>query len=571
METTDSKHHKKENAKQSKSPFDLIVNQIWSSKSFTERWPQSSVSRFFKQSENSLKSGYSTNKKELEEMSPNSETDKNKQTSDELKDADVVDTAGKWEEVAEFMDKLGKKPDKKCLNLNNCQLTMDDVVQLASLLPNVPSVEELDLSWNELPAGAVNLLCSHLQHTAQLRVLELASCQLSRLDLSSLGDSVQLLVNIEKLDLSWNSELGGNLALFAQKLHTHSTLKILKLVDCNLTADDGVALGTALSVTTNLEVLDLSMNRCIGCGLAILFQELKHVPHLQVLKLCNCGLTQVGVQMLGVALNYVPNMKKMVLSCNDIGGGFKETATHLLNVTQLQVFDVHECSLTEDDLSALTQILPLLTNLQVLNLALNKNIGDTVKHLIARIRFLPKFKNLIASSCNLTKESIVELADTLPHLTELEILDLSWNKSLGGNLGELLQMLQNESRLRVLKLCSCNLTGSDMAALASLSCTGFLSSLEMLHLTYNNTVDDQSWMVFLQEVNGLKLLCDLDIGLMPLSHRECSPWLTDLLHALSRFPSLVELGMHHWVITASQRELLDTFNKNNNRNIHFTY
>lgn len=93
----------------------------------------------------------------------------------------------------------------------------------------------------------------------------------------------------------------------------------------------------------------------------------------------------------------------------------------------------------------------------------------------------------------------------------------------------------------------------------------------MLHLTYNNTVDDQSWMMFLQEINGLKLLSELDIGLMPLSHRECSLWLTDLLHALSRFPSLVELGMHHWVITASQRERLDTYNKNNHRNIHFTY
>lgn len=116
-----------------------------------------------------------------------------------------------------------------------------------------------------------------------------------------------------------------------------------------------------------------------------------------------------------------------------------------------------------------------------------------------------------------------------------------------------------------------DLTPAFALSSASISSAGFLSSLEMLHLTYNNTVDDQSWMMFLQEINGLKLLSELDIGLMPLSHRVCSLWLTDLLHALSRFPSLVELGMHHWVITASQRERLDTYNKNNHRNIHFTY
>ncbi|XP_062901290.1 leucine-rich repeat-containing protein 31 isoform X2 [Mobula hypostoma] len=523
METTDSKHQKTGSIKQSRSPFDLIVNQIWRKKSLTERWPQSSVSRFFKKSDNSTKTDCSTGRDGLEEVSLDSEANENKSTIS------------------------------------------------AAVLPNFPSLEELDLSWNESIGGALNVLTSHFQHIPQLRVLELSSCALSALDISSLGESIQLLVNIEKIDLSWNCDLGGNLLLFTQKLQPSFTLKILKLVDCNLTAEDGIALGKTLSVITNLEILDLSMNKHVGCGLAGLFQELKCVPHLQVLKLCNCGLTQENIQDLGIALNHVPAMKKLVLSRNSIAGGFKESATHLLNVTELQVFDIHDCSLTEDDISALTQIIPLLKNLQVLNLAMNKNIGDAVRNLIARIRFLPKFKGLGVNNCNLFKESIVELADTLPNLTELETLDLSWNKCLSGNVGLLVQMLQSETRLRVVKLCSCNLTGQDLASLVSLSCAGFLSSLETLHLTYNDTVDDQSWVMFFKEIDGLKALSELDIGLMPLSHRECSPWLAVLLSCLPRLPSLLELGMHHWVISASQCELLDTFNHQHQRNIHFTY
>ncbi|XP_072897865.1 leucine-rich repeat-containing protein 31 isoform X4 [Hemitrygon akajei] len=510
METTDSKHQKTESIKQSRSPFDLIVNQIWRNKSLTERWPQSSVSRFFKLSDNSTKTDCSTGRDGLEEMSLDSEANENMSTI-----SDVENRAASWQQVVEFMDKLGKKPHHKCLNLNNSGLTVNEIVQLAAVLPNFPSLEELDLSWNESIGGALKLLNSHLQHTPQLRVLELSSCALSALDISSLGESIQFLVNIEKIDLSWNCDLGGNLSLFTQKLQPSFTLKILKLVDCNLTAEDGIA--------------------------------------------------------LGVALNHVPAMRKLVLSRNGIAGGFKESATHLLNITELQVFDIHDCSLTEDDISALTQIIPLLKNLQVLNLAMNKNIGDAVRNLIARIRFLPKFKGLGVNNCNLLKESIVELADTLPNLTELETLDLSWNKCLGGNLGLLVQMLQNETRLRVVKLCSCNLTGQDLASLVSLSCAGILSSLETLHLTYNNTVDDQSWVMFFKEIDGLKALSELDIGLMPLSHRECSPWLAVLLSCLPRLPSLLELGMHHWVISASQCELLDTFNHQHQRNIHFTY
>ncbi|XP_072897867.1 leucine-rich repeat-containing protein 31 isoform X6 [Hemitrygon akajei] len=455
METTDSKHQKTESIKQSRSPFDLIVNQIWRNKSLTERWPQSSVSRFFKLSDNSTKTDCSTGRDGLEEMSLDSEANENMSTI-----SDVENRAASWQQVVEFMDKLGKKPHHKCLNLNNSGLTVNEIVQLAAVLPNFPSLEELDLSWNESIGGALKLLNSHLQHTPQLRVLELSSCALSALDISSLGESIQFLVNIEKIDLSWNCDLGGNLSLFTQKLQPSFTLKILKLVDCNLTAEDGIALA---------------------------------------------------------------------------------------------------------------QIIPLLKNLQVLNLAMNKNIGDAVRNLIARIRFLPKFKGLGVNNCNLLKESIVELADTLPNLTELETLDLSWNKCLGGNLGLLVQMLQNETRLRVVKLCSCNLTGQDLASLVSLSCAGILSSLETLHLTYNNTVDDQSWVMFFKEIDGLKALSELDIGLMPLSHRECSPWLAVLLSCLPRLPSLLELGMHHWVISASQCELLDTFNHQHQRNIHFTY
>ncbi|XP_067897714.1 leucine-rich repeat-containing protein 31-like [Heterodontus francisci] len=573
MENPGSKQQEDEfSTRHSRSPFDLIVNQMWRSKSFAERWPQSSMSRFFKLSENSNKAVCISEKQELGKASLDSEKKENiSEISDELKSMDLECSTGRWGQVVEFMERLGKNPNHKSMNLNNSQLTANDAVQLAALLPNLPNLEELDLSWNELIGGTLKLLANHLQHMSQLKVLVLGSCKLSEQDVSALGDCIQLLPNIEEIDLSWNSDLGGNLSVFTQKLKPDCKLKILKLVDCNLTAEDGRALGQALSVTTRLEVLDLSMNKDVGSGLDILFQELKHVPHLQVLKLHLCGLTWDNIHDLGDALEHIPGVKKMVFSCNDIGGGFKETAAHLLNFTQLQVFDVHRCSLTEDDVSALTQIIPLLSSLQVLNLALNKKIGNCVRHLIARLRFLPRLKSLIANNCNLTKESIVELGDTIPNLTELEILDLSWNKCLSGNLGVLVRMLQNKTHIRVLKLSSCNLTGQDLASLVSVSCAGFLESLEKLDLTYNNTADDLAWAMFFQEISGLEELSELDISLRPLTHRECSPWITILPDSLTRFPSLTEFGMHRWVFSASQQELLDTFNKDNKRNIQFSY
>ncbi|XP_048460506.1 leucine-rich repeat-containing protein 31 [Rhincodon typus] len=411
MENSGSKQHKDEiSMKHSKSPFNLIVNQIWRNKSFSERWPQSSMARFFKITENSNEAACVTEKWKEGKTSLDSENKENvSKISDELKPTDPENSAARWDQVVEFMERLGKEPNHKCMDLNNSSLTANDAVNLAALLPNLPNLEELDLSWNELIGGTLKVLTNHMQHIPQLRVLVLGSCRLSELDLSAIGDWIQLLPNVEEIDLSWNSDLGGNLCLFTQKLRAGTKLKILKLIDCNLTAEDGIALGQALSVISELEVLDLSMNEDVGSGLEVLFQELEHVPHLQVLKLHLCGLKRDNINNLGDALEYVPCMKKLVFSCNNIGGGFQETAAHLSNFKQLQVFDVHRCSLTEDDVSALTQILPLLSSLQVLNLALNKNIGNSLRHLIARLRFLPRLTTLVASNCNLSKESIVEL------------------------------------------------------------------------------------------------------------------------------------------------------------------
>ncbi|XP_043558458.1 leucine-rich repeat-containing protein 31-like isoform X2 [Chiloscyllium plagiosum] len=517
METSGSKQHKDEiSMKHSKSPFDLIVNQIWRSKSFSERWPQSSMARFFKVTENSNEAACVTEKQKEGKTSLDSENKENasKLSSDEFKSTDPEGSTTKWEQVIEFMERLGKEPDQKCMNLNNCSLTANDAVQLAALLPNLPQLEELDLSWNELIGGTLKVLTNPMQRIPQLRVLVLGSCRLSEMDLSALGDWIQHLPNVEEIDLSWNSDLGGNLSLFTQKLGVDSKLKILKLVDCDLTAKDAKALGQALSVITKLEVLDLSMNKDVGSGLETLFQELKHVPHLQVLKF-------------------------------------------------------HLCGLKGDSIINLAQILPLLSSLQVLNLALNKNIGNSLRHLIARLRFLPRLTTLVANNCNLSEESIVELADTIPNLMELETLDVSWNKCIGGNLGLLLRTLQSSSCLRVLKLCSCNLTGQDLESLVSVSRAGFLENLENLDLTYNNTVDDQYWAMFFQEISGLKELSELDIGLRPLTHRACDPWITIFLDSLVRFPSLTEFGMHHWVLSASQRKRLETFNSDNKRNILF--
>lgn len=71
---------------------------------------------------------------------------------------------------------------------------------------------------------------------------------------------------------------------------------------------------------------------------------------------------------------------------------------------------------------------------------------------------------------SLSKQKLLVLifsAEAALHLPELEILDLSWNKCVGGNLKLLLGALKLATEIQVLRLSSCNLVAEDLALLST--------------------------------------------------------------------------------------------------------
>ncbi|NXD77391.1 LRC31 protein, partial [Halcyon senegalensis] len=467
------------------------------------------------------------------------------------------------------MQKLGKRPNGKNLDLNNCALSAADVTELASLLPFLPDLEEIILSWNGCVGGTLKALTVHFHHVSLLKVLRLNNCRLTAEDVISLGEASEIVSQLEELDLSWNSNIGGKLSLLTKKLQKGCRLKLLKITDCNLTAKDGESLAEILNVIPNLEVLDLSINKHIGCSMKIIAQDLKNVPGLKELNLHMCGLKQDSLQGLDTALQHLAELRKLDLSCNkEIGGGFKDSTAHLASLKNLEVLDLHQCCVTEDDMTVLSQVIPLLSSLQELNLSSNKTVGSS-DSLLARLRFLPKLKCVAVSNCGLGKESFSSLAEAALHLPELETLDLSWNKCVGGNLKLLLGALKLATEIQVLRLSSCNLVAEDLALLTFLTQDGHLARLRKLDLSYNNSISDEGWVIFCRGLPVFKELSELDVSLRPSSCRACGTWFSELLGALVKLPALAELAMQRWVFSESQRKCLESFNQDNKRNVRF--
>ncbi|XP_077952377.1 leucine-rich repeat-containing protein 31 isoform X2 [Gasterosteus aculeatus] len=95
-------------------------------------------------------------------------------------------------------------------------------------------------------------------------------------------------------------------------------------------------------------------------------------------------------------------------------------------------------------------------------------------------------RSLRLSHCDLTATDLLELATLLRLLPRLEELDVSWNELIGGCLAALTSHLQQVGGIRALRLCSCRLTAADVAALGE--ALGSVPLLEVLDLSWNRGV-----------------------------------------------------------------------------------
>ncbi|XP_027797989.1 leucine-rich repeat-containing protein 31 isoform X2 [Marmota flaviventris] len=428
-----------------------------------------------------------------------------------------MELGSRMEKNDQFLQTLGKKIVNKCLDLNSCGLTTADVRKMVALLPFLPDLEELDISWNDFVGGNLPSITQQMHVTSKLKVLRLASCRLTTEDVRALGEALEMIPELEELNLSWNSKVGGNLPLILQKFQKGSKIHVLELMDCALTSEDGAFVGRLLPKLQSLEVLDLSINRNIGGSLNSIAQGLQSASTLKVLKLHSCGLSQKSVKILDATFRYLGELRKLDLSCNkELGGGFEDASAPLVMLKHLEVLDLHQCSLTVDD--------------------------------------------------------IMSLIEASIHLPTLETVNLSWNKCVGGNLKLLLETLKLSTSLQVLRLSSCSLVTEDVELLASVIRMGHLTKLQKLDLSYNDGICDAGWAIFCQNLWFLKELTELDISLRPSHFRDCGHWFRYLLCAVTKLPEITEIGMKRWTLPASQEEELGSFDQDpKRRGIHFDH
>ncbi|KAM9331820.1 leucine-rich repeat-containing protein 31 [Pholidichthys leucotaenia] len=542
MESAEGQQGRDSGSRWRSSPFDVIISQIRRKRATSDRRP---LGRFL---------SWASDRTGIPEDGEAEGKEDRGQKTDFSASEESERHIG-WGRLSVFLQRLGKKTDSRTLNLAHCDLTVTDLLELASLLQFLPQLEELDVSWNDLIGGSLSALTSHLQLAGSTRTLRLCGCRLNDHDVAALGEGLGSVPLLEILDLSWNGGVGsGALQGLLGKLHP--PLRELHLVACQLTAADTTVLGGIMAALPRLCVLDVSCNPQITQevdvgGFSDLSASLSHASSLTVLRLQACGLTADHLHGLGGSLRCLPSVRELDLSCNKrLAAGLSCLTFHLPQVTHLEKLDLHQCHLTRGDLEALVQALPSLTALTELDVSSNKEVGSMVHPLVSALP-LTQMRRLPLNSCGLNEESFTALALAVPHLHSV---DVSWCKVAGGRLALLLDALQ-PSVIQELRLSSCDLTTADLQHLAAVSRRGFLSSLRVLDMSYNGSVGDDGWST-LFSAGGLVSLEDLDLSLRPSASASCSSWLPSLLGALPRMSALSRLVMRRWAAGPQERRQL---------------
>jgi len=230
-----------------------------------------------------------------------------------------------------------------------------EVAPLSVALSEGNPFASIDLSYNELNAGAAESIGHLLKSDSTLTSLNLAQNDLGPEAASTLCAVLKDNRSLRALSLDGN-KLGGNGGMdIAEMLQTNATLQRLGLANCELTTESLVALATVMRENDTLQALDVSrpLTKTIMDEPAQHFARmLKMNSSLVELDLSKSGLRDYGMQLVCEELSRAQTSALAVLHvrCNKIQLAELDCVTALATLLQGDECKLRSLSLGANEL-----------------------------------------------------------------------------------------------------------------------------------------------------------------------------------------------------------------------------
>jgi len=181
------------------------------------------------------------------------------------------------------------------LELSDVNMGEQEAAVLGASLARLNELEKLDISDNALGHGIIEL-ANHIGCVPCLTKLNLASTKMGAEEATAVYRCLPSITLLRSLDLSWNP-LGHGIMELAKYLNFVPDLRSLWLNKTQMGEEEVSALARALKDVPDLDDLHLSYNP-LGRGVSVLIQHLSSVPVLNNLGLYGVEMTKSEAEEL---------------------------------------------------------------------------------------------------------------------------------------------------------------------------------------------------------------------------------------------------------------------------------
>ena len=401
----------------------------------------------------------------------------------------------------ELQSPLSNLSQLKRLNLSNNPGGISTLLE--KILPSLKNLEELRLSNTHLNCDDWNAICNSLAFLKNLKYLELSMNSIGSDGIRELANILKEFPLLERLDLTRSCMQDDDINVLCQGLVPLKKLKYLNLSGCTI---DSQILDDAWFLPPTLEELIFSD---VVHGKK-LFSKIKPLRSLKKLHLSNLKLRACDVEILATTLSSFPKMEELSLiacSCEYDCKCYEQLFTALGNLKYLKELELSKMHISETTgAEALTRVLPSLTLLKKLVLEYTRSDDKCNVQLFAALENLKCLKELYLSEVRIRKTGVAALARALRSLTLLEKLVLKYIRSDDECDGQLFAALGNLKYLKELDLVTVRIRKTGVEALARVLPS--LTLLEKLVLEYIPSDDECDGQLF-AALGNLKYLKEL--------------------------------------------------------------
>jgi len=418
------------------------------------------------------------------------------------------------------------------LDLSNCRLQANKLIEVTGALKRINSIRYLDLSVRSIIESKLNSVADHIAklitNNKNVEYLYLKNLSFSPYGLkhilkamariSSLKQVVlnkacfdndlvkylavimaanQNLVNFEASSLLLNCDKRHDFKRFEQlELRKIKALQSIKINAVNLTEKDEVGLVIAIRNSPSIEILSVHNCKLLYNTKIDIFTALKKSTSLKQLSFVN-----------------IPIIDEVAYKVADAVLANKRTITDL---------EFNRCDLLSQGLLKCVDVICQCESLIYLNLSHNKVVGQQVDTLLSLLSCDIKLQHLILQKCELTTDDISKIASAVKNFSSFRCIDLSLNYMESAIVDKLAAAISTNKMISKVVLPTCTLKDGNVEIIAS-ACSS-VSKLQYIDLSFTYVTADlvkHFAGIFinnqmLKEVKIVKLALNQD-GLMQMS------------------------------------------------------